>query len=207
THFPTAEREDGFRDEQVRYFTTLVRILETKGITFRYRHAANSAASLKVRTPVLNLIRPGLMLYGIYPDPSLRGIVNVSPILSLKSRIIFLKRIKAGDSVGYGRDFTADQPLTIAILPIGYSHGYPFHLSSRSWVLYRGKRYPLAGRVSMDYLAVNLQDDPAKIGDIVTLLGEDGTESIKAEDLAEWSETIPYEIVTRLVSSLPRLYA
>ena len=206
THFPTAEREDGFTHRQLQDFGLLLQALEKKGITFRYRHAANSAGSLKVRTPILNLVRPGLMLYGLYPDISLRDLASVSPILSLKSRIISLKRLQPGESVGYGRDFVTDRPTTIAILPVGYSHGYPFGLSNRSFVLFKGRRHPIAGRVSMDYLAINLGDTAAGMGDEVTLLGEDEGEAIRAEDLAAWAQTIPYEIVTRLAPNLPRIY-
>ena len=207
THFPTAEREDGFTESQLRDFGLLLQALDAKGIQFPIRHAANSAASLKWQTPLLNMIRPGLMLYGLYPDDSLRDRALVSPILSLKSRILLTKHLKPGESAGYGRTFVAEESTTIAILPIGYSHGYPFSASGRSWVLYRGKRYPIAGRVSMDYLCVDLGiTATAKAGEEVTLIGRDGEDSIGAEELAEWSGTIPYEIVTRLIPRLPRIY-
>lgn len=155
---------------------------------------------------VTNLIRPGLILYGIYPDPSLKQTGLFHPILTLKSRIILVKRLQAGDSVGYGRTFVAQAPSNVAILPIGYSHGYPFHLSNRSWAIYRGRKFPVAGRVSMDYIALDLGNTPAQVGEEVTLLGEEEGEAITSEDLAAWAGTIPYEIVTRLSSRLPRLF-
>lgn len=205
THFPAAEREDGFAAAQIVSFEGLLQHLHDKGIQFKFRHAANSAANLKIKSPFLNLIRPGLTLYGIYPDESLRAAASFSPVLSLKSRIILLKDLRAGQSVGYGREYVAKKATTIATLPIGYSHGYPVHLSNRSFVLYRGKRYPLAGRVSMDYISVDLGNSSgAQVGDEITLLGENGKESIRAEELAKWANTIPYEIVTRLASRLPR---
>ena len=206
THFPSAESEDGFREEQVRLFAALLQELEMKGITFRFRHAANSAGTLKVHSPVFNLVRPGIMLYGLLSDPVLAETVSVSPVLSLKSRIISVKQIREGDSVGYGRNYVAASPTHIAILPIGYSHGYPFSLSNRSWVLYKGVRYPIAGRVSMDYLAVDLGKTEARIGDEVFLIGGEGPQAIRAEELAHWGATIPYEIVTRLAPNLPRFY-
>ncbi len=206
THFPTAEREDGVMESQLREFLLLLESLERKGIHFTYRHAANSAASLKIETPILNLIRPGLMLYGLYPDESLRSQIHVEPILNLKSRIILKKQLRAGDSVGYGQDFVADKPTAIAILSIGYGQGYPFTASNRAYVLYRGKRYPVAGRVSMDYLAVNLGEDQAKTGEEVTLLGRNGQDTITAAELAGWAGTISYEVVTRLPTRIPRFY-
>ena len=214
THFASAEKEDGFTESQFQKFGLLIQALDVQGIHFALRHCSNSAAGLKIKSPILNLARPGLLLYGIHPFPPpasslFQGEDEVGvfkPVLSLKSRIILLKRLAAGDSVGYGREFTASEPCTVATLPIGYSHGYPVHLSNKSYVLYKGKRYPIAGRVSMDFLSINLGNTSAHTGDEITLLGEDGQESIRAEDLAQWAGTISYEIVTRLTSRLPRLY-
>jgi alanine racemase len=202
THFPTADQEDGAMESQADQFTVLVRELEMRGFSFKWRHAANSAAILRLKKTVFNLVRPGLILYGIYP-PTLAAF---QPVLSLKSRIMLLKRLVPGDTVGYGRDFKVTESCTIATLPIGYSHGYPFHLSNKSFVLYHGKRFPVAGRVSMDFLCVNLGNQPARVGDEVTLLGEDGQDAITAPEMASWAGTIPYEIVTRLAARLPRLY-
>lgn len=208
THCPTAERHpDFFTEKQLSNFEKLIQDLEARGITFAFRHAANSAGALRFKSPWLNLIRPGLALYGIYPDPCLRSEVPLLPALSLKSRIVFLKRLSAGDSVGYGREYLASSPTTIAVIPTGYAHGYPFQLSGRAEVLFRGKRFSIAGRVCMDSLMVDL--GPAtqvRPGDEVTLLGSYGEEQISAEDLARLAQTIPYEIVTRLESSVPRFY-
>lgn len=206
THFPTAD-EEVFTNKQLYDFSLLLRALEQKGVTFKWRHASNSTATFRTKTPLSNLVRPGLMLYGIYSDDSLKTVAEVSPILSLKSRIALTKRLRPGESVGYGRDFIAERPTNIAVLPIGYSHGYPYALSGKASVLYRGKRYKLAGRVSMDYLCVNLEDDYAEVGDEITLIGDDGNLTIDANEIAAWAHTIPYEIVTRLSSKLPRLYS
>ncbi len=207
THFPTAELDDGFRDRQIRDFSFLIAALKDQGVEFRYRHAANSAGILKTAgNALLNLMRPGLMLYGAYPDRSLEKTLKVSPILSLKSRIVLIKKLQAGETAGYGRQFMADQPTTIAILPVGYSHGYPFRASHQASVLYHGKRCPVAGRVSMDYMAIHLGDTPAKTGDTVTLIGEDGGDCIRPDDLADWAGTHAYEILTHLQTTLPRFY-
>lgn len=206
THFPNSERGDGFMESQSERLGILIQELKMRGVYFKWHHAANSAGCLKLKNSFLNLVRPGLILYGILPGnfPELAG--TFQPVLSLKSRIMLLKRMLPGDSVGYGRDFKVTEPTTIAALPVGYSHGYPFHLSGKSFALYRGKRFPIAGRVSMDFLCVNLGNTPAQVGDEVTLLGEDGRESITAAELAQSAGTIPYEIVTRLASRLPRFY-
>ena len=206
THFPAAEAEDGSSERQLYDFGLLLQALDAKAIRFRFVHASNSAASLRLKSPFLNLIRPGLMLYGLYPADSLRREIRLAPVLSLKSRIILLKTLRPGESVGYGRTFVAARLSTIAVLPVGYSHGYPFSASNRASVLYRGRRYPIAGRVSMDYVCVDLGDTAAAAGDEVTLLGGDGLDAIGAEELAQWADTIPYEIVTRLASRLPRVY-
>ena len=205
THFATAEKDDAFREKQVRRFGILLQTLEEKNIVFRFRHVKNSAAALTLKNPSFNIIRPGLTLYGIYPDPTLKDLACFDPILSLKSRIVLVKKIKTGESVGYGRKFTAKRDTTVAVLPLGYSHGYPYAAWEKASALFRGKRYPFAGKVSMDYITLDLGSDDAKEGDTVTLIGEDQDERITAEDIAGWAGTIPYEIVTRLNAHLPRV--
>lgn len=205
THFPTAEKDDTFREAQIREFVSLLEMLEKKNIVFRFRHAKNSAATLTLKTSALNMIRPGLTLYGIYPDPTLKKTAHFDPVLSFKSRIVLIKKIQAGESVGYGREFVAPKTTTIAVLPVGYSHGYPYAAWKKAFVLFKGNRYPLAGKVSMDYIAVDLGNTAAQEGDTITLLGEERNERITAEEIAGWAGTIPYEIVTRLNSHLPRI--
>ncbi len=205
THFPTAERDDGFSDRQVNDFHLLIKALDKKGVSFRYRHIANSTGAIKRYHSSFNLIRPGLALYGVYPDTILEGMVSLKPVLSLKSRVLLVKRLKPGESTGYGRDFIADKPTTIAILPVGYSHGYPFSAAKNAQVILNGRKYPLAGRISMDYLTINMGDDCADAGDEVTLIGEEGNLRIRVEDVAQWASTIPYEIVTRLLPNIPRI--
>ena len=126
-------------------------------------------------------------------------------MLSLKSRIVLVKKVVAGESVGYGRKFVAKTDTTVAVLPLGYSHGYPYAAWKKASILYHGQRYPFAGKVSMDYIAVDLGNTEAKEGDTITLIGEDQGERITAEDIARWAHTIPYEVVTRLSSHIPRI--
>jgi alanine racemase len=204
-HFPTAEKDDAFREKQVRKFGILLQTLEEKNMVFRFRHATNSAATLTLKAPFFNMIRPGLALYGAYPDPGLKNAAHLEPVLSLKSRIVLVKKVRARESVGYGREFIAQRDTTIAVLPFGYSHGYPYAAWKNASVLFQGRRYPLAGKVSMDYIAVDLGNTTAKEGDTVTLVGEDQNERITAEDIADWAGTIPYEVLTRLNPNLPRI--
>lgn len=208
THFPMAEKfPDFFGEKQLSYFEKLIQRVEKRGITFAFRHAANSAGTVRFRSEGLNLVRPGIALYGIYPDPSFRNEIELKPVLSLKTRIMFLKRLSPGDSVGYGREFIAASPTTIAVVPAGYAHGYPFHLSGKGEVLYRGRRFRIVGRVCMDSMMVDLgTSTQARVGEEVILLGGTEKEQITAEELATLAQTIPYEIVTRLDPGIPRFY-
>lgn len=205
SHFPAAEKEDGKTEKQARDFELLIKALAAKEIRFIFKHIANSTGLLKHPDAEMNLLRPGLSLYGVYPDKSLTSLINLEPVLSLKSRVVMVKRLMPGESAGYGRDFIADKPTTIAIVPIGYSHGYPFKISRESSVLIHGKHYPLAGRISMDYICINLGDDFAEAGEVVTLIGEDGDESIRISEIANLAGTIPYEILTGLNARIPRV--
>ena len=206
THFPVAEETDpAFTEKQIRDFHALLAALGERGISFAYRHAANSAGLFNYRDAHLNLVRPGLALYGIYPDPSLISKVHLEPVLNWRTRVILIKPLQAGDSVGYGRTFTATEKTSLAILPIGYSHGYPVSASSKSRVLVRGRSHRVIGRVSMDYMAVETGDHSVQVGDIATVIGKDGTELIRAEELADICATISYEILTRIHPQIPRI--
>jgi len=207
THFSQGgEAEDPFTEKQVADFCELLRATSQRGIHFAYRHAANTVGVLHYRQAHFNLVRPGLLIYGLSPTESLRWKLRVKPVLSWKAKIILLKRLLPGESTGYARSFVTDRETTIGILPIGYSHGYPFALSNKGKVLHGGKPYPVVGRVSMDYVAVNFGlSFKGSVGDTVTILGKDGDEFISGEWLARRAGTIPYEIVTQLSPSVPRV--
>ncbi|MBI4368435.1 MAG: alanine racemase [Candidatus Omnitrophica bacterium] len=208
THFPQGEDEkDPFTQNQIRSFHQIVQKASAKGIHFAYRHAANSIGIANHRDSHFNLVRPGLALYGLYPASSLIPKLALKPVLSWHARIILIKRLAPGQSAGYGRTFVAQEETTIGVIPVGYSHGYPFALSNKGFVLYEGNRYPVAGRVSMDYIAVNFgpQAPGVQTGDIVTLLGKNASDEISGETLAELAHTIPYEILTQLSPFLPRI--
>ena len=207
THFPQGgEENDPFTKEQIQSFFKIVDHVGKKGVHFAYRHAANSIGIANYKESHLSLVRPGLSLYGIYPTTSLKRKLKLRPVLSWRARFILIKKLAQGQSTGYSRTFTADQETTIGIIPVGYSHGYPFALSNNGTALFGGKEYPIVGRISMDYIAINLgQNTNAQVGDVVTLIGKDGSSEILCETLAEKANTIPYEIVTRLNPSITRI--
>lgn len=207
THFPQGgEENDPFTKDQIQSFFKIVDYVGEKGIHFAYRHAANSIGIANYKESHLSLVRPGLSLYGIYPAVSLNRKLKLRPVLSWRARLILIKKLAQGESTGYSRTFIADQDTTIGIIPVGYSHGYPFALSNKGIAIFQGKEYPIVGRVSMDYITINLgQNTNAEVGDVVTLIGKDGPSEISCETLAEKADTIPYEIVTRLNPSITRI--
>ncbi|MBI1977753.1 MAG: alanine racemase [Candidatus Omnitrophica bacterium] len=208
THFPQGEEVgDAFTRGQIKVFCDLIQKASQTSINFAYRHAANSIGIVNYKEGHFNLVRPGLSLYGIYGAGSLRPKVDLKPVLNWRSRLILIKKLMPGESTGYNRTFVAKEETTIGILPVGYSHGYPFALSNKGEVLFQGRRFRIAGRVSMDYIAVNFgpQFSEAHVGDVVTVLGRDGHELVSAEELASKAGTIPYEIVTRIHPSIPRI--
>jgi alanine racemase len=151
------------------------------------------------------MVRPGIVLYGVMPSPDID--LKTTPLLSLKSRLIFLKEIERGGVVSYGREYIAKRNTLIGTVAVGYADGYPWRLSGSSKVIIKDDFFPLAGRVCMDHIMVDLKKrQDIKIGEEVVLMGSKKGLKITAEDLAQWANTIPYEIITRLSPDIPRLY-
>jgi alanine racemase len=168
-------------------------------------HAANSGAIINYPQAHLDLVRAGLMLYGVYPHRKLEDRVDLQPALGFEASIVFLKDVPAGTSLGYGRTFVAPHPTRVATLNVGYADGYPWRLSNKAHAVVRGKRAPVLGRVSMDQLLIDVSLIPdARLGDTITLMGKNGSERISAEDLAEWAGTISYEILCGISKRVPR---
>lgn len=204
THFPSADTDRKFTLRQIKIFNSLIGELKKEDITFKYLHCANSIGIVNYKDAHFNMVRPGIILYGIKPS---RLNINLKPVLSLKSKVIFTKSVSKGRSVGYGRAFTAGRNVNIATVSVGYADGYPWQLSNKSKVIIRGRLFNIAGRVCMDHIMVNLGEyAKAEVGDEVILIGESGKVKITAENLAKWAGTIPYEIVSRLSSRIPRFY-
>ena len=191
---------------QVERFNEVLGFYEKHSLPIPIRHMANSAAILQLPESIFDMVRPGIMLYGIYPSPEVKRSVMVQPALAWKSRVVYFKVIRPGHPVSYGSTWQSDHPTRIVTIPVGYGDGYFRNLSNKTQVIIRGKRYPQVGRVCMDQIMVNIETDSAFNGDEVTLIGESGKQAITVQDLADWAGTIPYEILTNINTRVPRVY-
>ncbi|MBI5235215.1 MAG: alanine racemase [Deltaproteobacteria bacterium] len=209
SHFAQAESEDGsFTDTQLKLFIGSTDRMKRAGITPEFMDMANSAAAIGNAPARFNLVRPGIMLYGAYPAPRFRKIVDLKPVMSIKTRILHLKTVSAGTPISYGGRFVAKRESLIATLPIGYADGLPRRLSNVGEALIRGHRAPMIGAVCMDITMCDVTDIPgAQHGDEAVILGAQGTERITVEEIAEKAGTISYEIFCNISSRVPRVYA
>ena len=199
--------EDPFTLEQVDRFLTALSVFERLDAPMPLRHLANSGGVLYFPQSHLDLIRPGILLYGVYPDSSSPHVLDVRPVLQLKSKVSFHKSIPKGFSVSYGSTWTSDDCTEISTVPLGYGDGFRRCLSNQGEVLIRGKRRAIVGRVCMDQFMVNSKDETIEEGDQVVLIGEQNGHSITVEEMSVWAETIPYEILTNLNDRIPRIYS
>lgn len=204
SHLTDAEITDReFTALQVRRFKDLISTLKTDNIHFKYHHIANSAAVLRLPAAHFDMVRPGIMLYGY--GPARKNILR--PVLSLKSRVMYIKKVPAGTPISYGRTFTTRRASTIATISIGYGDGYNRKLSNRGQVLINGKRAPVIGRVCMDTTMVDITNIPGvKENAEVVLIGRQGKEEISASDIADQIGTIPYEVLTSIGERPKRVY-
>lgn len=210
THFAESENTvSAFTDQQLKEFESILSTFREQRLlhTDARIHVGNSGAILRGKLGSSNAVRPGLTLYGVSPNPRLTKGSDLVPVLQWKSRLLCTKELEKGDSIGYGRTYEVRRKEKMGIVPIGYADGYPRSLGNTGEVLIAGKRVPIRGRVSMDMLAVDCTHIAgAKEGMLVTLIGTQGKETIGAWELAQWSETIPYEIFCGLSPRVPRIY-
>ncbi len=213
THFSSAYApDDAFTPVQVKRFDAVVEasriVLAESGRPLV--HAANSAAIFRGRAeaaPLYDGVRPGAAIYGLNPGGIFDGLVDLEPVLSLRTQVIFLKDVPAGTPIGYNRSHVTARRTRIATLPIGYNDGYPYRLGNSSEVIVRGQRAPVVGAISMDYVTVDVGGVPGvEVGDEVTLIGSDGGERILVEELARVAGSIPYEITCHVGRRVTRLY-
>lgn len=207
THFSAAGRDEFFTTYQLDSFNALLEELKHVGIEIPYRHAANSIATVALKRAHLNLVRPGIIIYGMYPKRSFSNRLSLKPAMSLKTRIVFLKKAQPGTSISYGRTYITQKPTIIATLPIGYADGYGRILSNKAKAIIRGQRAPVVGKVTMDQTMVDVGHiEGVRLGDEVVLIGKQGGNEIRCEELARLAGTIPYEIVCSITNRVPRIY-
>lgn len=210
THFARADETDKTSArEQLAVFREFTGRAEKRlGHRIPLKHCANSAGILELPEAGMDLVRAGIAMYGLYPSGEVdQSTVALAPALSLHSRIVYIKTIRAGQSVSYGGTFTADRNMRVATIPLGYGDGYPRSLSGRGYVLIRGRRAPILGRICMDQFMVDVSRIPeASEDDGVVLLGRDGEEEISAMTLGEISGRFHYELVCDLGRRIPRIF-
>lgn len=207
SHLSEAEDEEGaFSREQIERFEGTLETIRACGFHPPYIHISNSAAIFNLKAHY-NLVRPGIMLYGSYPDESLRGKVDLKPVMRLVTSILQVRRVPEGMPISYGREFVTRRESLIGVIPIGYGDGFPRALSNRGFVLVRGRRVPVVGRVCMDLTMIDLTDiGEVGIGEEVVLVGRQGGEEIRIEEFARLSGTISYEALCRIGPRVPREY-
>jgi alanine racemase len=206
THFATSDDPSHpLFERQAERFGAARAAIARHGITNVAVHAANSAALLRDPGTWFDAVRPGLLLYGLAPA-ALEGVLPLQPVLSLRSRVVAVKNIREGESVGYGARYVASGPRRIATVPAGYADGLDTRLGGRGEVLVNGRRVPIVGAISMDMLAIDASSDPVFAGDEVVFLGDQGDDRITVSEMASWIGTIPYEILCRLGSRIERRY-
>ncbi len=208
THFSNADSSDsGYTQEQLEHFLGFLGKLEDRNIRIPIRHAANSAGILNYPQAHLDMVRPGIILYGLLPATPLHNAPQLKPVMSLKARVASVKNLPEGTSISYGCTCTLERNRLIAVLPLGYADGYTRHFSNNSFALVGGHRVPLIGRVCMDQVMVDVSEVPdIQIGDEAVLLGQQHDSEITAEELALRAGTINYEIVCMISNRVPRRY-
>ncbi len=205
THFAFADMNKEFTFYQIDLFDKLLKNLKKDGVHIPLVHAANSMGVLGYKNSHFNMVRPGLVIYGLYPKARKELKVKLNPVLSLKTRVVFVKKVPAGSGISYGHEYVTKKATNIVTLPIGYGDGYPRNLSNKAPVLIKGKRFKICGRICMDQIMVDVGNTRIRIGDEAVLIGAQGKNIITTEELAELSNTIPYEIVCGLGSRIPRI--
>ena len=208
SHFSHAESVVGdYTQKQLEIFIGVLKQLRAAGLASSLVHLANSAATITLPAAYFDMVRPGIMLYGVYPSAAMASQIELKPALTWKTKILQLKKVPAGTSISYGQTFVTQRESLIATLPLGYADGYQRLLSNRGEVMVGGKRAPVVGRVCMDLTMIDVTDiRKVRQGDEVVLLGGQGAAEISADEMAAWAETISYEILTSISARVPRIH-
>ena len=208
SHFATADCADlSQAQKQAELFDRFDNLLRKRGVNVAIRHLDNSAGIMNFPCHY-DMVRAGIVIYGLYPSDEVSPeLLKLQPALSWHSRISHIKVLEAGRAISYGGTYVTEKPTTVATIPVGYADGYRRNLSSRFYVLIRGKKAPILGRICMDQMMVDVTDIPdAKMGDEVVLVGQSGSEQIYVEEIAAAGDSFNYEFVCNISRRVPRLY-
>ena len=207
SHFANADAKDLRSAKlQLERFQEVLRFYEKRSLPTPLRHMANSGAILQLAESWMDIVRPGILLYGVYPSADVQRTIAVEPAITWTSRVVYFKVVRPDHPVSYGSNWQSDHPVRVVTIPVGYGDGYFRSMSGKAQVLIHGKRYPVVGSICMDQFMVNIEQDSAFNEDEVILVGENGKERISVEELAEWAGTIPYEVLTNINTRVPRVY-
>lgn len=209
THFARAdESSKAPAYEQFKQFEKMIAMVEEKGLQIPLKHCSNSAGIVEIPECNMDMVRAGITLYGLWPSEEVdKTKISLKPVMSLRSRVAYVKELLPGRQISYGGTFTVKKKMTVATVPVGYGDGYARGLSNKGWVLIKGQKAPICGRVCMDQCMVDVTDIPGvKIGDTVTLLGKDADEEITMEQLGELSGRFNYEFACLITPRVPRIY-
>ena len=206
THMPVSNEDAEYTRAQIVRFQRIVEQIRTEVPGTYKAHVLQSAGTLAFNAPTFEIVRAGIILYGISPLPEFRGLLK--PVMTWKTRICLVRDVPKGSSISYGRTFIAPRNMRVATLSAGYADGYPWHLSNRgAAVLVHGRRCPLLGRVTMDLIVIDVSGlDDVQVGDDVILMGRDGNEEISCAELGDRARTITWEIITRIGARVRRVY-
>ena len=207
THFAKADEKDlSYTRMQLDKFHDIINKLSKEGVTFDILHAANSASIIQFKEAAFDLVRAGIILYGLWPSEETSRLIDIKPIMSIKSHVVFVKEINKGDCISYGGTYVADSKKKVATIPVGYGDGYSRQLSNKGYVLINGHRCNILGRVCMDQFMVDVTGIDVNVLDEVTLLGKDGDENITMEELGDLSGRFNYEFACDIGKRIPREY-
>lgn len=209
THFARAdESSKAPAYEQFKQFEKMIAMVEEKGVQIPLKHCSNSAGIVEIPECNMDMVRAGITLYGLWPSEEVdKTKISLKPVMSLRSRVAYVKELLPGRQISYGGTFTVKKKMTVATVPVGYGDGYARGLSNKGWVLIKGQKAPICGRVCMDQCMVDVTDIPGvKIGDTVTLLGKDADEEITMEQLGELSGRFNYEFACLITPRVQRIY-
>jgi len=208
THFATSDMKDkSFACTQWERFSRVIQELEDSGVQVPIKHAANSGAILDLPETYLDMVRPGIMIYGYYPSAETTESVPLRPAMTLKSRVIQVKEVPEGTGISYGHTYVTPRATRIATIPVGYADGYNRLLSNQGEVLIRGRKYRVVGRVCMDQIMADVGlDSDVQVGDEVVLFGRQGDQEVSVYDICRKLHTIPYEVCCWVSARVPRVY-